>query len=231
MNVPVESIRITHFSDVLCIWAYISQVRIEELRRNFGPQMHFDFRFVQVFGRARQKLEQGWRERGGMGGYAAHVAGIGAQFPHAPLHSDIWRECVPRSSLPAHVFLCAVRLLEQEGALPADTPHCSFEQAVWRTRQAFFEQARDISCREVLFAIGSEMGLPVDVLRETWDSGAAHAALTEDLDLAQEQGIRACPTMLFNEGRQRLTGNVGYRVIEANVRELLQRPADQHSWC
>jgi hypothetical protein len=37
---------------------------------------------------------------------------------------------------------------------------------------------------------------------------------------------------LFNEGRQVLTGNVGYRVIEANVRELLRQPSDdQSSWC
>jgi hypothetical protein len=31
--------------------------------------------------------------------------------------------------------------------------------------------------------------------------------------------------------KQVLTGNVGYRVIEANVRELLRAPADQSSWC
>jgi len=37
--------------------------------------------------------------------------------------------------------------------------------------------------------------------------------------------------LLFNEGRQVLTGNVGYRVIEANVRELLRVPVDQSSWC
>ena len=36
---------------------------------------------------------------------------------------------------------------------------------------------------------------------------------------------------MLNEDRQRLTGNVGYRVIEANVRELLERPSAQHSWC
>jgi len=36
---------------------------------------------------------------------------------------------------------------------------------------------------------------------------------------------------VFNEGRQVLTGNVGYRVIEANVRELLHTLANQSSWC
>ena len=53
----------------------------------------------------------------------------------------------------------------------------------------------------------------------------------EDLDLARAQAIQASPTLLFNEGRQRLTGNVGYRIIEANIRELLERAPDQLSWC
>ncbi|TPV95892.1 MAG: disulfide bond formation protein DsbA, partial [Myxococcales bacterium FL481] len=34
-----------------------------------------------------------------------------------------------------------------------------------------------------------------------------------------------------NEGRQRLNGNVGFRIIEANVRELLRHTETEHSWC
>lgn len=37
--------------------------------------------------------------------------------------------------------------------------------------------------------------------------------------------------MTFNEGRQTLSRNVGYRVLEANIRELIERPAGQQSWC
>jgi hypothetical protein len=28
-----------------------------------------------------------------------------------------------------------------------------------------------------------------------------------------------------------LTGNVGYRILEANIRELLDSPPGQQSWC
>jgi hypothetical protein len=36
----------------------------------------------------------------------------------------------------------------------------------------------------------------------------------------------------MNEGRQRLFGDVGYRLIEANVEELLRgRTPDEASWC
>jgi len=36
---------------------------------------------------------------------------------------------------------------------------------------------------------------------------------------------------LLNEGRQKLYGNVGYRIIEANVQEILHQPGNQASWC
>ena len=39
------------------------------------------------------------------------------------------------------------------------------------------------------------------------------------------------PSLVMNEGRQHLNGNVGYRVIEANVHELLRKPVDEMSWC
>jgi len=43
--------------------------------------------------------------------------------------------------------------------------------------------------------------------------------------------VSSSPTLLLNEGRQRLVGNVGYRILEANVRELFERPGVQQSWC
>jgi len=43
--------------------------------------------------------------------------------------------------------------------------------------------------------------------------------------------VSVSPTLIFNEGRQRLNGNVGYRVIEANIRELLHNPPGEESWC
>ena len=46
-------------------------------------------------------------------------------------------------------------------------------------------------------------------------------------------GVQGSPTFVFNEGRQMLYGNVGYRIIEANLRELLSRPSAEGmpSWC
>lgn len=129
--------------------------------------------------------------------------------------------------MPAHVFLCALRLMEATGNVPAGVQ----ERVAWAIRLAFFRDAQDVSRRHVLLGIGEGLSLPIAEIEHTLDSGAAHAALSEDLDLARTQGIQASPTLLFNEGRQRLTGNVGYRIIEANIRELLEGAPGQLSWC
>jgi hypothetical protein len=44
--------------------------------------------------------------------------------------------------------------------------------------------------------------------------------------------VKGSLMMILNEGRQKLFGNVGYRIIEANIHELLREPnPDQASWC
>ena len=77
----------------------------------------------------------------------------------------------------------------------------------------------DISKREHLDAIAEQHGVPTgDVTRH-------------DARLQRDYDVQVSPSLVLNEGRQHLNGNVGYRVIEANVRELLHKPADEMSWC
>jgi len=69
------------------------------------------------------------------------------------------------------------------------------------------------------------------VLLEKIHNGTAYAMLCQDMLTARDANIRISPTLVFNSDRQRLTGNVGYRIIEANVKELLENPEKQQSWC
>ena len=223
----MERIRITHFSDALCVWAYVSQVRIDELQKNFPEEVELDYRYFHVFGNVPGKIEASWKDRGGVRGYSEHVRSVVDRFGHVALHPQAWVRNTPQSSMPAHLFLCAVRLLETGGGVPAG----ALGRAAWAVREAFFKDGQDISRHDVLMDIARTMALPVAELERMLDSGAAHAALAGDLDLARTHGVQASPTLLFNEGRQRLTGNVGYRIIEANIRELLESAPGQLSWC
>jgi predicted DsbA family dithiol-disulfide isomerase len=61
----MQPIHIFSFSDVLCIWAYIAQVRVDELKTTFQDQIKIEYHFVPVFCNAHYKLEKRWRDRGG----------------------------------------------------------------------------------------------------------------------------------------------------------------------
>lgn len=226
----MDKVRILHFSDILCVWAYVSQARIDELQRNFGEQIEIDYHFVHVFGHAHQKLEAQWGQRGGAAAYGKHVKEVVGKFDHVPVHPEIWQRDIPRSSLPAHLFLCALKLLDLEEREPEG--RSTLARAAWALREAFFRDLVDISQRRGLLAIAEKLALPTEKIQTILESGGAHALLSEDIAAARDRSVRASPTLLFNEGRQVLTGNVGYRVIEANVRELLRGPSDhQSSWC
>ena len=224
----MKPIRIFYFSDVLCIWAYIAQVRLEELKIDFSENIAIDYHFVPVFGNAWGKLENGWRDRGGLTGYQNHVKGIASKFEHISVHPDVWSR-VPASSTSAHLFLNAIQLLEIKGLVSESDK--VLEKNTWAFREAFFTKLADISDRIVQFEIAEELGLDITLIQAQIDSGEAYALLSKDFDLIKEHTVTVSPTLIFNEGRQRLNGNVGYRVIEANIRESLHNPTDEQSWC
>ena len=223
----METVRIIHFTDVLCVWAYVSQIRCDELATKFEGRVEFDTRYFQVFGDVAGKIEKAWAKRGGIAAYAEHVHGVAEGFPHVRLHDDVWVKNTPPSSLPAHLALCAVRTLEGAGeAAGGTTP-----KVAWAMREAFFTECADVSRRSVLLDCAERAGVAPAALEPLLDEGRAHAALSADLELARELDVRASPTLAFNDGRQRLAGNVGYRILEANVRELIERPEGESSWC
>ena len=226
----MTTIPVTHFSDMLCVWAYVGQIRVDELMAHFGDDIELDVRFCEVFGNTAAKLGRGWADKGGAAGYGAHVQKIVADFENASVHPEIWQRNVPASSMPCHLFLCAVRLLSNDdGGSRAD------DRLAWRAsralRQAFFQDLIDISRREEQLRIAEELRLSVANIEEHLASGRAHALLSDDFALAREMGVKVSPTIALNEGRQVLAGNVGYRVVEANVAEFLSTPTIQHSWC
>lgn len=222
-----EAVRITHYSDALCVWAYISEIRCHELLERFRGQVVFDRRYFHVFGDVRGKMRASWADRGGLPGYAKHVREVVAGFPHVEVHPEVWQRDTPSSSMPAHLVLCGVRRLEQREEVESG----SADALARAVRDAFFRDCVDVSVTQRLLEVAERAGIAASKLEPLLQDGRAHAALAVDLDGARDHAVRTSPTLLFNEERQRLTGNVGYRILEANVRELLERPEGQASWC
>lgn len=139
----MDAVEITCFSDVLCVWAYVSQARIDAVGDRFGDAVRLRHRFCSVFGNTAEKIGSAW-------------------------------QC------------------------------------------------------EIAAPIGVDIGAIEDCIHR----GVAFARLTADYQDADRMRIEGSPSYVLNEGRQRLYGNIGFRVMEANVQELLRAPGiDDASWC
>lgn len=232
-----QEIRIDYFSDILCIWAHVSQARIDELKRQFGPQVKLHYHFIPVFGCVKKRIEEGWKEKGGYEGFNEHVQAVCSQFPHIEICENLWKSVHPTTSLTSHHFLKSAQLLALKGLVPTEAEErfagkTLFEELVWQVRLAFFRDHKDISEQAVLVEIANKLEWPVGPLLKQMENGEALAALFRDLELRDQYRLEGSPSYALNNGRQKLYGNVGYKVIEANVREILTTPqASCASWC
>ena len=219
---------ITYFSDVLCVWAFIGELRVAEVRRKFAEQVRFEHRFCSVFGDTEQKIGAGWADRGGYGGFNRHLHHSAEAFPEIRLHPELWLTVRPASSMGAHLLVKAAELAEAAGQAPEGASGRLLEAL----RRAFFVDGRDIAMARVQLEVADGLDISPQVLREFIDDGRAFAALSRDYQAAETLKIQGSPSFVLNEGRQKLYGNVGYRIIEANIQELLRSPQpDQASWC
>lgn len=222
-------IRIHHFSDILCVWAYVAQRRLDELLEHFGDAVEISYHFVPIFGCPEKRIGEGWASRGGWDGFSEHVCSVVAEFDHVTVTPDVWRRCRPYSSASLHLYLKAVELVG--GSEPRADGKRPIEAAAWMLREAFFVDGRDVCSPLVQREITRSLDLSESELKSVIEDGQAMAQMCRDLDFRDEFKVRGSPTFVLDEGRQVLYGNVGYRVIEANVEELLRVPHDQASWC
>ncbi len=219
MNSPL---RVDYYTDVLCIWAWIAQRRIDEIEESRGKEIVIQHHCLNVFGDTANRIGNKWSDRGGYAGFAKHVRESAAPYTSAPVDPRVWRYVRPHTSATAHLILKAAELTAtpDEARSLADT-----------LRASFFVDALDIGNVGVVLEVACGAGFDKTDLQSAIESGQAHAALMADYEHAQELGIKGSPSWVLNDGRQILYGNVGYRVLNANIEELLKSPAHEASWC
>ena len=220
----MPAIQVAHYSDILCVWAYVGQGRLNRLAREFGDRIDIDIHFCSVFSDTHSKIPAQWQDRGGFQGYGEHVHDVAARFDDLPVHGDVWTKTRPRSSASPHLFVRAVELLEREelgGAPPPPYLERSPVLAAQELRLAFFQRAEDVSHWDVQRRVAGLIGVDFDRVIDKIRTGEAIARLAADYDASQALRIEGSPTYVLNEGRQKLFGNVSYGVIVANVNELL----------
>lgn len=225
---PLE---VVYFSDLLCVWAYAGQVRVDELRAQMGGKIRLLDRFLNVYGDVPNRIQKHAGDATDPAAtYAARMRAVAARFDHTEMSERCFTDVCPQSSNQAHLVLCAVR------GMVADGQHGDAEalpKLIRKIRLAFFEEALDVGQLDVLFELLEAEGVARGSVEKRLADGTAMAALSGDLLEKDSLSITGSPTYVLDGGRQKLFGNVGYRVVAANVQELLE--ADAHrsgaSWC
>ncbi|GAA6135659.1 hypothetical protein NBRC116188_24490 [Oceaniserpentilla sp. 4NH20-0058] len=216
-----EPLAIQYYSDVLCVWAWIAQRRIEELKNTFGNSIEFNYHYVDIFGDVPNKMSTSWHEKGGYSGFANHVKESASQYD-AVIHPDVWTKTKPTTSANSHLYIKAVELSYDSNEA------INFSLLV---RKYFFEQAKDISDLNVLSELAKSHCLDPQKIDEKIVNGLAMASLMSNYQMAGQKGIKGSPSYVIDGGRQTLYGNVGYRVLNANIEEMLKQPQFEASWC
>ena len=54
----MDRVSIAYYSDLLCVWAYVAEARLDELRRRYAERVAIELRFVPVFGTVAEKIGQ-----------------------------------------------------------------------------------------------------------------------------------------------------------------------------
>ena len=209
MNKPII---IDYFSDVLCIWAWIAQHRIDQLNQQFAGKIEIHHHYLDLFGDTVGRIRDHWANKGLYDGFGDHVAQSAAPFEAAPVNSDIWHRVRPSTSANAHQVLKAVALTYGPRA------EADFAAVL---RKAFFVEARDISHFDTLNQLLVQEQIEAAPVHASINDGTALAALIGDFQKAKQHEIKGSPTLVLDDGRQMLYGNVCYRVLHTNVEELL----------
>ena len=229
----MSTVEVTYFSDVLCIWAYASQARIDAVKEQFRDAVKIKHHFCSVFGDTARKIASTWNDKGKYDGFNSHLRKVAERFPHIEVHPDIWLKTRPPTSTSAHLFMKAVQQWELEsGIVRKHSSESTFDQVLWAFRCAFFRDCRDIARWDIQCEIAKGLGVDIVAIEQFVRNGIAFASLASDYQDADKMHIEGSPSFVLNEGRQKLYGNIGFRLIEANIQELLRAPRiDEASWC
>jgi predicted DsbA family dithiol-disulfide isomerase len=226
-------VEVTYFSDFLCVWAYVSQARVNAVKEQFGDAVRIEHRFCSVFGDTDRKITSSWKDKGEYEGFNLHLREVAERFPHIKVHPDIWLKTRPLTSASTHLFVKAVQQWSHESRATGSqsAPHI-LDNVMWAFRCAFFRDCRDISRWDIQCEIAEALGVDIGAIEERIHSGIAFARLAADYQDADKMRIEGSPSFVLNEGRQKLYGNVGFHLMEANIQELIRAPrTGEASWC
>jgi predicted DsbA family dithiol-disulfide isomerase len=181
----------TVFSDYICPFCYIGDLRLERLRN------HYDLKINWCLVEIHPETPAAGMPVAGLGYDAARWQQMMANLGRLAEEEGV--------SLARHDFTTNSRraLLLAEAAKEAGSE--VFYRLHRRLFEAFFVDGLNIGDETVLTGLATECGLPREIVQRAWSDDRYAERLRQHLAAAAQYQVRATPTVFFGE-QQRLDG-------------------------
>ncbi|MCF7222268.1 DsbA family oxidoreductase [Marilutibacter chinensis] len=208
------SVRIDFVSDVTCPWCAIGLNALERAIERVGDEVAVELRF-QPFELNPQMPPEGEDADEHL------TAKYGLSPEQLARNRELLRERGDAVGFAfgertrVHNTFDAHRLLHWAGERSADNQR-ALKHALLR---AYHGEGRDISSHEVLAGLAASVGLDADAARELLSSGACADAVRRQQQLYAQRGIRAVPSVIFDD-QHLIQGGQPVEVFEQALRRL-----------
>lgn len=223
----MSKLSFSHWTDPLCIWAFVAQDQLDRLLAEHAQRLAVDSRVVPIFGSVAWRFTHGPWSNGGVEARVRATAEIAKAHGHPEVDGSCWRADCPSSSWAPGAAIKAVWALEHAGrAEPGSTAR--YQHTL---RRRFFVECQNIARRSLQLEAAEALGIPRNGIEQSLDDGSALALLSEDQQEKDRLKLQGSPTYVFDHGRAMLYGNFPYGVLHATVEELLRGLGPEGSAC
>ncbi|MBD9480893.1 DsbA family oxidoreductase [Pseudoxanthomonas sp. PXM02] len=209
-------VKIDFVSDVACPWCAIGLAALERAMANVGGdlqvELHFQpFELNPDMGPQGESIAEHLGRKYGMSAeqLAQNGEALRQRGEALGVRIDLQKRDHIYNTFDAH------RLLHWAGGL-GEAPQHALKRALL---QAYHGEGRNVSDRETLVAITGEAGLDVVEARRVLETDAFAAQVREREHFYQQHGIRAVPSVIFND-RHLVQGGQPVEVFEQALRQL-----------
>ncbi|MBD9470555.1 DsbA family oxidoreductase [Pseudoxanthomonas sp. PXM01] len=211
-----KPVKIDFVSDVACPWCAIGLAALEHAMANVGGdlqvELHFQpFELNPDMGPQGESIAEHLAKKYGMSAeqLAQNGEALRQRGETLGVRIDLHKRDHIYNTFDAH------RLLYWAGELGATQQHALKRELL----QAYHGEGRNVSERDTLVAIANEAGLDAVEARRILASDTFAAQVREREHFYQQHGIRAVPSVIFND-RHLVQGGQPVEVFEQALRQL-----------
>ena len=211
-----KPVKIDFVSDVACPWCAIGLAALERAMANVGGDLQVDLHFQPFelnpdMGPQGESIAEHLGKKYGMSAeqLAQNGEALRQRGEALGVRIDLQKRDHIYNTFDAH------RLLHWAGGLGAAQQH-ALKRALL---QAYHGEGRNVSERDTLVATASEAGLDAVEARRILETDAFAAQVREREHFYQQHGIRAVPSVIFND-RHLVQGGQPVEVFEQALRQM-----------